>query len=284
MAKLTYSFFFALAPPEQFDTNGTPYRTRVSDQEAFFNSLQSPATFTHATPFSSWNTLHGSYGPQEPLTPGPSCSASDIMTGFTLDDPFCSAQSMRGLHGDRGMQPRLSPENDRAPWGDSRQRLDTPDLPQGRVRHVMEQAAAVGFETLDEAVAAYYTETFEDMPSLYQEQRLSRNRRLPRLLNTLHSAAKGWSEWERRGFQEQITLGAEEVLVQELNTYITQQRMSADGNRSASGDMGEARVEHTEDALRRRRKVQNDVSANLNPARACPSHIDCYQPQPTGHG
>ncbi|KAH7116594.1 hypothetical protein B0J13DRAFT_630226 [Dactylonectria estremocensis] len=255
---------FFMTPPKHFVSDCTPFRTRVPDEGAFLNSLQSPATYTYATPFSSWNTLPGAYDPQEPLTPGPSCLASDILTGFTMEDPFCSAQNLQGLHADNGTQSLLSPEHARVAQGDSGVHANTPESSQGRVRYVIEQAAAVGFETLDEAVAAYYTETFENMPALYQEQRLSRNRRLPRLLNTLQSAAKGWSEWERRGFQEQITVGAEELLVQELNTFITQQRLGADGNKSANNDMGEARIESTDNMMMRSQQVQNDVSAAVD--------------------
>lgn len=259
-----YSCFFMLAPPKHFIPDSAPFRTRVPDEDTFLNPLQSPETYAYAPPFSSWNTLPGAYDAQEPLTPGPSCFAPDILTGFTMEDPFCSTQNLQGLHADNETQPQLSPEHARVAQGDSGAHADRPGSSQGRVRYVMEQAAAVGFETLDEAVAAYYTETFEDMPALYQEQRLSRNRRLPRLLNTLQSAAKGWSEWERRGFQEQITMGAEELLVQELKTFITQQRLGADGNKSANSHMGKARTGSADNAMMRSQQVQNDVSAAVD--------------------
>ncbi|TQN66295.1 Transcription factor radR, partial [Colletotrichum shisoi] len=249
-----------MTPPEHFTTECAPFGTHIQDEDALFTSFQSAAAFTHAPQFSPWDMLPGSYDAKEPLTPGPSCSASDILTGFTMEDPFCTAQSLRGLHctDNNGTQQQrfLSPEcTGRAPDEDGRAHADTPDLhsSQGRVRHVIEQAAAVGFETLDEAIAAYYTETFEDVPSLYQEQRLSRNRRLPRLLSTLQSAAKGWSEWERRGFQEQIAMGAEELLVQELRTFIARQKTGA-----GSGMEATARNEVTETATARSQRVQND--------------------------
>ncbi|PKS05732.1 hypothetical protein jhhlp_007561 [Lomentospora prolificans] len=267
-----YTYFSALAPPGDLDTDCTPYTTRALDQGAFLNPLQPPATFAHATPFDSWNTFHGSYDSQKPLTPEPSCPASGMLMGVSIDGPFCSAQSLRDLHADRGAWEPLTPEPATVVPGDSRRHVDTPVSLQGRVRHVMEQAAVVGFETLDEAIAAYYTETFEDVPSLYQEQRLSRNRRLPRLLNTLHSASNGWSEWERRGFQEQLTLGAEKVLIQELNTFITQQRVGADGNKSANADMRDTSIGSTEDVMMRTLKAQNDVSATFDPMRTLSSH------------
>ncbi|GJC96127.1 hypothetical protein ColKHC_04953 [Colletotrichum higginsianum] len=246
---------------KHFTTECAPFGTHIQDEGAFFTSFQSAAAFTHAPQFSPWDMLPGSYDAKEPLTPGPSCSASDILTGFTMEDPFGTAQSLRGLHcTEHGTHQRLSPEcTGRAPEEVGRAHADTPDFhsSQDRVRHVIEQAAAVGFETLDEAIAAYYTETFEDVPSLYQEQRLSRNRRLPRLLSTLQSAAKGWSEWERRGFQEQIAMGAEELLVQELRTFVARQKTGA-GN----GNEATANNEVTETATARSQRVQNDENGS----------------------
>ncbi|KAJ0163244.1 hypothetical protein CTA2_3289 [Colletotrichum tanaceti] len=256
-----------MTPPEHFSdftTECAPFGAQIHDQDAFFNSFQSAAAFAHAPPFSPWDMLPGSYDAQEPLTPGPSCSASDILTGFAMEDPFCSAQSLRGgVHGDDipGTRQRLSPEC--AGGAPAPAHADTPELrssqSQGRVRHVMEQAAAAGFETLDEAVAAYYTETFEEVPSLYQEQRLSRNRRLPRLLGTLQSAAKGWSEWERRGFQEQIAMGAEELLVQELRAFVARQKAGDRGNGVTATATATAGNEGTETATARSQRVQNDL-------------------------
>ncbi|KAL0938227.1 uncharacterized protein CTRU02_207958 [Colletotrichum truncatum] len=250
---------FFMTPPDQFDIDYSPYKARDAFEGTLLNSFHSPTTFPNAPPFSPWNTLYGAYGSHEPLTPGPSCSASDMLTGFTLEDPFCRTESLGSLSTDKDAQPRLSPEYAEMTRPDSQRHVGTSGSVQNRVRHVMEQAAAVGFENLDEVLAAYYTENFEDMPSLHQEQRLSRNRRLPWLLNTLHSAAKGWSEWERRGFQEQITQGGEELLVQELNAFVSQQRLGADGNRSPHNDMGETRTGSIEDLAIRRQRVQNDL-------------------------
>ncbi|GKT54242.1 hypothetical protein ColTof3_01581 [Colletotrichum tofieldiae] len=261
-----YSYVLVIAPLDHFPADCTPFSTRVPDEDAFLNSFQSPAPYTYATPFSPWNTLPGAYDAQEPLTPGPSCSASDILTRFTMEDPLCPAQNLPGSNGDNGSRTRPSPEGAYAARGNDWVHADVTESPQSRVRYLMEHAAAVGFDTLDEAVAAYYTETFEDVPALYQEQRLSRNRRLPRLLNTLQSAAKGWSEWERRGFQEQMIMGAEELLVQELNTYMAQQRLGADGNRSANSEVGKRRTGSTANAMKRTQQVQNDVSTSTTGA------------------
>lgn len=100
--------------------------------------------------------------------------------------------------------------------------IDCSSPVQDRIRHIVGQATKAGFATFDEAIEAYYTESFDETSQLDRDQRLSRNRRLPRLLGTLRDASKGWSHWERRGFQEQITQGAEDILVEELNLFKTQ--------------------------------------------------------------
>ncbi|GAB0139053.1 hypothetical protein EsDP_00007269 [Epichloe bromicola] len=88
-----------------------------------------------------------------------------------------------------------------------------------RIRHIVDSAIEAGFTTFDEAIEAYYTENFGESSPLDRDQRLSRNRRLPRLLGALRDASKDWSHWERRGFQEQITQGAEDILVDELQLF-----------------------------------------------------------------
>ncbi|KAK3312062.1 hypothetical protein B0H66DRAFT_569990 [Apodospora peruviana] len=90
---------------------------------------------------------------------------------------------------------------------------------QDRIRHIVDSATEAGFTTFDEAIEAYYTESFDETSPLDRDQRLSRNRRLPRLLGALRDASKDWSHWERRGFQEQITQGAEDILLDELDLF-----------------------------------------------------------------
>jgi len=71
------------------------------------------------------------------------------------------------------------------------------------------------FPNFDSLVTAYYCETFADSSPLANEQRLSRNRRLPKVVADLFSAAQTWTSWEARGFHEEILKTAEAMLISE---------------------------------------------------------------------
>ncbi|KAL7798711.1 hypothetical protein V8C43DRAFT_242886 [Trichoderma afarasin] len=84
-----------------------------------------------------------------------------------------------------------------------------------RIGTIMETVQAAGFDSFDGLVSAYYCDTFGEASSLANEQRLSRNRRLPKVIADVFQATKGWSTWERRGFQEEILKTAESMLISE---------------------------------------------------------------------
>lgn len=84
-----------------------------------------------------------------------------------------------------------------------------------RIGSIMEAVQAAGFDSFDALVSAYYCDTFGEASSLANEQRLSRNRRLPKVIADVFQATKGWSTWERRGFQEEILKTAESMLISE---------------------------------------------------------------------
>ncbi|KAK2755918.1 hypothetical protein FQN54_005714 [Arachnomyces sp. PD_36] len=85
-----------------------------------------------------------------------------------------------------------------------------------RLETVIEGAAKLGFENFDTLVKDYYTHTFENASSsIANEQRMSRNRRLPTVLEEIFSAANDWSEWERRGFFEEVVRMTESLLISE---------------------------------------------------------------------
>lgn len=85
-----------------------------------------------------------------------------------------------------------------------------------RFECIMEQVDAAGFESFDAMATAYYTQAFGESSALADEQRLSRNRRLPKVLSVVYSsAAGGWSDWERKGFEDEILRTAESVLTNE---------------------------------------------------------------------
>lgn len=90
-----------------------------------------------------------------------------------------------------------------------------------RLLHVLKAVSAAGFDSLDDAVLAYYAETLKDDDRLRQQQRLSRIRRLPVLLKELHLAAQDWGPWQRRGFHEQIIKSTEDIIVAELQEHLS---------------------------------------------------------------
>ncbi|KAL7970677.1 hypothetical protein HDV63DRAFT_374260 [Trichoderma sp. SZMC 28014] len=100
----------------------------------------------------------------------------------------------------------------------------TPSMPQPtmenialdeRMEGIMEKVRAAGFESFDALVSAYYCGNFGESSPLANEQRLSRNRRLPKVIDSVFQATAQWSAWERRGFQEEIFKTAECMLKSE---------------------------------------------------------------------
>lgn len=98
--------------------------------------------------------------------------------------------------------------------------LDTSASTEARLSHVLKAVAAAGFESLDNAVVAYYAKSLKDDEWLGQEQRLNRIRRLPVLLKELHLASESWCQWQRRSFQEQVIQSTEDILIAELEDHL----------------------------------------------------------------
>ncbi|XPS69777.1 hypothetical protein M3J09_002034 [Ascochyta lentis] len=84
-----------------------------------------------------------------------------------------------------------------------------------RVGSVIRYSGTMGFETFDDLVRTYYGQQFGETSFLCNEQRLSRNRRLPGVIASLFCATTEWTPWERRGFQEEILKATEAMLISE---------------------------------------------------------------------
>lgn len=84
-----------------------------------------------------------------------------------------------------------------------------------RVGSIIMYLETMGFENFDELVRTYYGQNFGEASFLCNEQRLSRNRRLPGVIASLFCAAARWTTWERRGFQEEILKATEAMLTSE---------------------------------------------------------------------
>ncbi|KAK4446923.1 transcription factor radR [Podospora aff. communis PSN243] len=84
-----------------------------------------------------------------------------------------------------------------------------------RLDAVLERIDQLGFDSFDSLVTAYYAETFSGSSRVANEQRLSRNRRLPAVLAEIFRAASQWSAWERVGTNQETIKAAESLLVSE---------------------------------------------------------------------
>lgn len=74
-----------------------------------------------------------------------------------------------------------------------------------------------GFETL---VTHYYTSKFDHSPRLASSQHLSRNRKLPGILETISESAMAWSEWEAQGYRSAVVRSAESILSAEREKLV----------------------------------------------------------------
>ncbi|TLD19296.1 hypothetical protein PspLS_09784 [Pyricularia sp. CBS 133598] len=85
-----------------------------------------------------------------------------------------------------------------------------------RLEYMLDCAEAAGFDSLDCLVEAYYGSTLTDPQScLASIRRLSRNRRLPKLLAAVFESSQGWSVWERNELFGEIFRMAERLLIAE---------------------------------------------------------------------
>nr|C5H883.1 RecName: Full=Transcription factor radR; AltName: Full=Radicicol biosynthesis cluster regulator [Floropilus chiversii]ACM42404.1 RadR putative transcriptional regulator [Floropilus chiversii] len=120
-----------------------------------------------------------------------------------------------------------------------------------RLEYVLERAEQVGFDNFDSLVTAYYSETFHGSSRLASEQRLSRNRRLPRVIAEIFRAASHWSAWERGGMNQEVIKSAECLLISEG----TAARNALEGSLSLLVDGGNG----SGDASSVERLVQNEI-------------------------
>lgn len=94
-----------------------------------------------------------------------------------------------------------------------------PTFEEERLKRMTSEARKAGYHDLDSALCGYYTAILPSGSMLSVEQRLSRNRRLPKIVASLSWNAQMWSPWERRGFQEELVRSAETVLIHECRSF-----------------------------------------------------------------
>lgn len=92
--------------------------------------------------------------------------------------------------------------------------------PEAGLEHLASSAIHAGFRNFDDAVASYYAAQINTATPLAIEQRYSRNGRLPSILAAVYRNSQGWSEWERRAYNDEVMVSAERILERELQAFI----------------------------------------------------------------
>ena len=160
--------------------------------------------------------------------------------------PFTPLSMNRSLQTTEGLESstpspslKLANKPSVTPAGRNQTRLETPDSSMAasprtedtharpskdaalhdRFRYVLDCAKNVGFDSFDALVSRYYTADFEDSSGLSNEQRLSRMRRLPGFLAAVHDSSTGWTQWEKKGYQDEILKSAESILSAECSKF-----------------------------------------------------------------
>lgn len=82
---------------------------------------------------------------------------------------------------------------------------------------IIAKVQQAGFSNFDSAVLAYYTEQFEKGTPIHNTQKMSRSRGLPSVLKTLRDSANNWSQWEARGYKDEVIRSAETIFKGELD-------------------------------------------------------------------
>lgn len=201
---------------------------------------------------------------------GNATSSGQLPTaGVAASDNGATAEMVAALSysGDMSLQPTAQQTEPQQPPGvPSASTTDSPP-PQNRpsqdaslesrIAYILQQAALVGFENLDALAAEYYTANFCKTSALFSDQTLSRNRRLPKLIATIQQAAKEWSEWEHRGYQQEVVKSAEELLLAELAGFKSSPRFPEWMVLVSKENMEES----LEDTLKVKQILQEEVSS-----------------------
>lgn len=146
-----------------------------------------------------------------------------------------------------------------------------------RLTTILAHLQQAGFDSFDALAAAYYSSSLPEPSRLAREQRLSRNRRLPRVMAEIFRAAAGWSTWERAGVNQEVIRAAECLLVEEgaaARGMVVEgglgMMMGGGGGGGGEGNGGGGGVAAAE------RLVQNEVSTRILPFYSFTPSISCF--------
>jgi hypothetical protein len=199
----------------------------LHDKDSFLSEYRNPSLKPFLTDMLEMADI--SFFPSPAMTdPWGETSASELPWNSTMELPFLVEKPMPTAEPDTVSDREFSTicSTISTPTTPSREKsqLDTSASVKDRLSHVLKAVDAAGFDSLDSAIIAYYKKSLDEDEGLRREQRLNRIRRLPALLKELHLAAQGWSQWQRRGFEEQIIRSTEDILLTELENHLSSRR------------------------------------------------------------
>ncbi|MCJ1245652.1 hypothetical protein MMC30_002856 [Trapelia coarctata] len=112
-----------------------------------------------------------------------------------------------------------------------------------RLASALDTTRQLGFSSVDDLAAQFWTADLRDRPSLADAQRLSRRRGLPRMLAELRKNSDDWTSWEAQGYHDEVVHAAEAVLDDECRRFLV-------AGRSLSGSSSRPQEEETHDLKR----------------------------------
>lgn len=112
-----------------------------------------------------------------------------------------------------------------------------------RLEYILGSVTRAGFRNFDSMVSDFYTADLTSFPMLANEQRLGRNRRLPRVLADLRANMEGWTRWEAQGCRNEILEFAESIFSAEIQKLRNDKRLHAGFDSSWDGKQQDEDVE-----------------------------------------
>lgn len=94
---------------------------------------------------------------------------------------------------------------------------------EARMRKVLDEAEAMGFDSFDGLAISYYTSTFSEGSDVRSAQSSSRSHRLRTLLSSLHESSETWVGREAQGYHDERIVSMEQRYGQELAELLRSQ-------------------------------------------------------------
>ncbi|CRG87738.1 hypothetical protein PISL3812_04758 [Talaromyces islandicus] len=191
-------------PGQSTDTSAIPDRIIMPSDSvsARENEISSGALSTTRTPLSKHGSRMSSGSPH----------LLDVYPDLELNQNNNSSRITSAKAGTSSATPGIE--------GLSINRDELPTTLSSRVATAIKAIRALGFSSLEELTAQFYTADLQDRPALADAQRISRRRGLTRILAKIREHAQDdWTEWEAQGYREEILRAAEDILGDECRRF-----------------------------------------------------------------